>query len=175
MKKIILPIAGLCIASSIYAKDYATYDKPNKNAQKIGMISDSDRNYTPIFAKKHWIELMNVKTGEVVWVRNHANKKRHYSNNHISDIFSSLDAQQKQMQKDFQKMNKYFNQQMKQTGTSLGSANSGSTSTYYTKSSSVTTSPDGKTAKVTEKINDNGNIKTVTKEVPISEVQSVKF
>lgn len=179
MKKVLALIFGLSVTSGVYAESYTMYENPDVKSKQLAKVDDQNPQYQMIFSKDNWIEIVNIKNGNVGWVQQKASKSNSQtsSEDSVEKMMSDFQKQQQRINKHFNKMIANIDQNIVQMQSQSGSSTMGkSQPKVFEKFSSVTINSDGKTAKIVKKTEDsNGNIQTVEKEVPADQLGSIKI
>ncbi|AJC49358.1 hypothetical protein IB642_02615 [Allofrancisella guangzhouensis] len=177
MKKIILSILGVAVVSGVYAKDYTLYAKADEKSGKLATVNDQDPKYSAIFSKGDWIEIVDSTTGKVGWVKQDTSGKAPSTQQDpIAAMIANFQAQQKLMEENFNKAIANIDSNIAQLQAAHSSLSADKQSKAIKKFSSVTINSDGKTAKIIKKTDDgNGNLKTVEKEVPVNQLNTMSL
>ncbi|GAB4224081.1 MAG: hypothetical protein Kow0076_6700 [Francisella sp.] len=177
MKKVSSALLSLALVSGVYADSYIMYTKPDTNSSKIATIDDQDVRYKVIFSKSDWVEVVDTTNGNVGWIqKKFKNSKVYIDQDPIEKMLASFKKQQELLDEHFNKMLANIDSDIAQVQFNSGSTQINNQPQVFKKFSSLTIHSDGKTAKIVKKVEDsNGNVQTVEKEVPASQLNTIEL
>ena len=114
MKKSVLIYLGIFLSVNVLANSHKLYSQPDELSNVIGEITKDNNNFKPIFEKYGWLEVVDIKTGNVYWL-----KKKNQSINHIHDFITKQNAINKKFELDISRMNESINYLVSQSQISL--------------------------------------------------------
>ncbi|TNF65207.1 MAG: hypothetical protein EP298_13220 [Gammaproteobacteria bacterium] len=191
MKKVIFALSLIAAtASASYATTYEVYSQPNKGSQVVSAINDQNSNqYMPFYQKGHWVKVADTATGNTGWINIQPTSAKQQANyqkklNAINSEYQQLQAQRQIFEQTYQaavNQLQYKAQLIENQMNQAQNANSNPQATEQTEvvqqsfnSFNVQVNKDGKTATVTrEWLGKDGKMHKQTKQVPVSELQSV--
>lgn len=178
MKKILATMLGLVVVSGAYAEEYTMYAKASDKSQKLGQIDDQNSQYQAIFSKKGWVEVVNNANGQVGWVKQKTQDKAsvNINNDPVSQMLADFQKQQQMLDQHFDSVVSNIDNNVAQLATQSDSTVTKGKPKVFKEFSSITIDSNGKTAKIIKKTQDgSGNVKTVEKVVPASQLTKVNM
>ncbi|MCF6765664.1 hypothetical protein L3V82_07755 [Thiotrichales bacterium 19S3-7] len=191
MKKVIFALSLIAAATSAaFATTYNVYNQPNTQAKVISAINEQNSNqYMPFYQQGQWVKVADTTTGNVGWVNIQANSHKQQVNyqkkiNALNAEYQQLQAQHQIFEQTYQAAINQLQYKAQQLEKQINKAPNATPPQQTTQTNDVVeqsfssfnvqVNKGGKTATVTKEwLGNDGKIHKQTKQVPVSELQSV--